>query len=167
MTRQADRLETASRESNRWRTVLGTAIGLCLALRPAASKPAPQILDFTARPTLGAILLTWTLPPVTQFSRLVIRYREDGRVPASPSEGFSLYDAVAPPGAMYVTHHSGLSPDHTYAYAAFAVDDSGAVRESATAIGVPLSDRPPETVRNLRRVDLAGAACGPTDRGRP
>jgi hypothetical protein len=167
MTRTADRLETASRESSRLRTVLGTAIGLCLAIRPAASKPAPQILDFAARPTHGAILLTWSLPPTTNFQRLVIRFRDDGQIPASLSDGFSLYDSVAPPGALYATHHSGLSPEHTYAYAAFALDDTGAVRESVAVIAVPLSNRPPGTVRNLRRVDLVGAACAPADRSRP
>jgi len=167
MTRTADRLETAPRASNRLRTLMGTAIGLCLAIRPAGAKTPPQILDFAARPTLGAILLTWSIPPATNVSRLVIRFRDDGQIPSSPSEGFSLYDAAAPSGALYATHHSGLSPDHTYAYAAFALDDKGAVRGSTAAIAVPLSNRPPETVRNLRRVDHVGAGCGPTDRGRP
>jgi hypothetical protein len=161
MARNIDRLEATPRESSRVRALIGTAIGLCLAVRPATSKPAP-LLDFAARPTEGAMQLTWTVPPVASFSRLVIRYRIDGRAPASPSEGLALYDAPTPPGATYVTHHSGLSPRHTYTYAAFELDDSGAVRASTTAVGVPLATQPPETVQNLRRVDLSGAACGPT-----
>jgi len=170
MTRNDERSDAAPREGTCARALIGTAIGLCLAIRPAVSQQAletHEIQQFTAHPTLGAMRLTWTVPPASTFTRLMIRYRVDGQPPSSPSDGFPLFDAATPAGAMYATHHSGLSPRHRYAYAAFAIDDAGVVRETQTALGVPLATQPPGTVQNLRRVDLQGAACGPAAEARP
>jgi len=132
---------------------LGTAIGLCLAVRSASSGEVAEIQNFTVRPESGSVLLTWTLPPVTTFSRLVIRFRVDGSAPETLFAGFPLFDAQTPPGAMYGTRHSRLSPRHTYSYRAFALDAQGVVRASATAVATPLPVQLPATVQNLRRTD--------------
>jgi hypothetical protein len=157
MTRNDDQPATAQRDSARKLALLSTAIGLCLAVPPGAAGEVPGIQRFTARPEVGAVLLTWTLPPATTFSRVVIRFQADGPAPSSPSAGSPLYDEPTLPGAMYGSRHSGLSPQRTYAYAAFGLDASGVVRASTTAVSTPLSLQPPGTVQNLRRVDRAGA----------
>ena len=150
MTRKHDRTGTSQRDSARTRALLGTAIGLCLAVQPVKAGHTPEIQDFTARRENGAVLLTWTLPPVTTFSRLVIRFQVDGPAPSSPAAGSLLLDEPTPPGAMYGRRHANLSPQHTYAYTAFVLDAFGVVRGSTTAVSTPSRLRPPGTVQNLR-----------------
>jgi hypothetical protein len=150
MTRKHNRKGSSQRDSARSRALLGTAIGLCLAVPPVEAGPASRILDFTARAEGGAVLLTWTLPPITTFSRLVIRFQVDGPAPSSPHAGSPLLDEPTLPGAMYGRRHTNLSPQHTYSYAAFALDASGVVRASTTAVSSPSTLRPPGTVQNLR-----------------
>jgi hypothetical protein len=152
MTCNNDRPGTAQGESVR--------IGLCLAAPRSAAREAPGIQRFSAQSEIGAVLLTLTLtqPPVTTFSRLVIRFRADGRAPSSPADGSPLFDEPALPGAMYGNRHSGLSPEHTYVYAAFVLDALGVVRVSTTAVGRPLAMQPPAIVQGLRRDD---AGCAP------
>jgi len=165
MRRNDDPPKTAQRDSAHKRVLLGTAIGLCLAVQPVEAGRAPEIQDFTVRPELGGVLLTWTMPPVATCSRLVIRFRVDGPAPESPLAGTPLFDARTPPGAMYGTRHSILSPQHAYSYAAFALDAWGVVRASATAVATPLPVQLPGTVQNLRRVDVT-AAAGSTPKDR-
>ena len=155
MTRKNDREHPVPRESARNRALLGTAIGLCLAVRSASSGQSAEIQNFTVRPEPGSVLLTWTRPPITTLSRLVIRFRVDGPAPESLFAGLPLFDARTSPGAMYGTRHSCLSPLHAYSYTAFALDAGGVVRASATAVATPLPLQLPATVRNLRRMDVA------------
>lgn len=163
MRRHDDPPKTTQREFARGRALLSTAIGLCLAVRPVEAGRALEIQDFRVQPESGSVLLTWTLPLVTTFSRVVIRFRVDGPAPESPFAGLLLFDARTPPGAMYATRHSRLSPLHAYAYTAFALDAAGVVRASATAVATPLPMQLPATVQNLRRVDVtADAAAAPT-----
>ena len=139
--------------------LLGSAIGLCLALPPVEAGQAPRILDFKARPESGAVLLTWTLPPITMFSRLVIRFQVDGPAPSSPDAGSPLLDEPTLPGAMYGRRHANLSPQHTYSYAAFALDAFGVVRASTTAVARPSTLRPPGPVQNLRWANPAAGSA--------
>jgi hypothetical protein len=159
MTRNGDRSETAQRESARKLAMLSTAIGLCLAVPVGAAVEPTGVQHLAARPEAGAVLLTWTVPRITTYSRVVIRFQADGPAPSSPSAGSPLFDEPTLPGAMYGTRHSGLSPRHTYSYAVFALDPFGVVRASTTAVSTPLPLEPPGTVKNVRRVDLGGAPC--------
>lgn len=166
MTRKNDWVHPVRREPAHNRALLGTAIGLCLAIRSASSGQSVEIQNFTVRPEPGSVLLTWTRPPVTTFSRLVIRFRVDGPAPESLFAGFPLFDARTSPGAIYGTRHSCLSPHHAYSYTAFALDARGVVRASATAVATPLPLQVPATVRNLRRADVADVSVAvPAARG--
>jgi hypothetical protein len=143
-------------DSTRLGSLFGAAIGLCLAVPSGRAGEPPAIRRFAARPEIGAVLLTWTLPSTTTFTRVVIRYRVNGSTPSSPTAGLPLFDEPTEAGAMYGTIHSGLSPENTYAYAVFALDASGAVKAHATAVGAPLSMQRPAIVQNLRRTDAGG-----------
>jgi hypothetical protein len=162
MTRNDDRPGAPQPQQARHRALLATAIGLCLSVPPGVAGEVAGIQRFHVHPESGSVLLTWRLPSVTTFSRLVIRYRIDGPAPFSPDEGFPLFDERTPPGAMYGQRHTGLSPQHVYSYAAFGVDASGVVRASTTAVGTPLAWQLPATVQNLRRTDTGGTPDAPS-----
>jgi hypothetical protein len=159
MTRTNDRPGTPRRDAAHRRAFCVTAIGLCLTLPSTGIAEAPGIQLFRAHPEPGSVLLTWTLPPVTTFSRIVIRYRIDGPAPLSPTDGTPLFDEQTPPGAMYGKRHRDLSPQHIYSYAAFALDAFGVVRASTAVVGTPLPLPLPATVQNLRRADARGVSA--------
>jgi|KBSSwiStaDraftv2_1062776.scaffolds.fasta_scaffold03664_5 hypothetical protein len=163
MTTKPNRLKLTQLESVPSRVAIGTVIGLCLAARPASADQAAQtaqIERFTARPREGALVLTWVVPPATDISRVVIRYRVDGPPPGTVDAGMPLYDEATPPGTVCGTRHSRLSPRHAYAYSAFGLNTEGRIVSTTFAVGTPLAVVPPDTVRNLRRADV-GIATSP------
>jgi hypothetical protein len=151
-----NRLKLTQLESVPSRVAIGTVIGLCLAARPDSADQTAQIERFTARPREGALVLTWVVPPATDITRIVIRYRVDGPPPGTVDAGMPLYDEATPPGTVCGTRHSRLSPRHAYAYSAFGLNAAGGVVSTTFAVGTPLAVVPPDTVKNLRRADVGG-----------
>ena len=138
MTRDHDRRGSIPSATARTRA-LDAVMGLCLAARPDVADRPPELQDFTVQPEPEAVLLTWTLAPILSFSRFAIRFNVDGPAPSSPQEGFALFCAPTSPGSSYRALHARLSPAHAYSYAAFGLDESGAVVASATAVAIPSS----------------------------
>jgi hypothetical protein len=160
MTKTPNRLRLTQFDSVPSRVAIGTVIGLCLAARPGSAGETAQIERFTARPREGALVLTWVVPPVTEVTRVVIRYRVDGPPPGTVDAGMPLYDEATPSGTVCGTRHSRLSPRHAYAYAAFGLNAEGGIVSTTFAVGTPLAVQPPATVQNLRRADVAAASPG-------
>src|SRR5262245_2554554 len=142
---------------SRRRTLIGAAIGLCVTMPPTAAEETNRTPKLTVTPGEGSLLLIWEVPPEASLKRLVVRYRIDGPAPMSLTDGRVLFDVPATPGTtVYKARHSRLSSEHTYAYAAFGLDASGAVCESTEGMGIPLAVEPPMPVTDLRRAAAGG-----------
>jgi hypothetical protein len=105
----------------------------------------------------GAVTLTWTNPSDGDLSRVIVRYRTDGRPPINHLDGWPLLDRAASPGAGESLTHTGLTNGVTYFYSVFALDDADNVSQPASAQATPEQPTEPVgTVENLRRTDVKG-----------
>lgn len=103
--------------------------------------PAP-LEDFMAAALDTTVELSWVLPPTPDCVGVRIRYRTDA-YPSGPEDGVLLGDFSGDPGAADTTVHSGVSPDTTYYYAAFARDAVPNFSSASNALGTPLDPAPP------------------------
>lgn len=101
--------------------------------------------------------LSWTNPSAGDLDRVVVCYRDDGRAPEHPLDGWTLVDRSATAGSGDSFFHTGLTNGSTYHYAVFAIDEAGNVATPATAQATPEPPGEPiGEVQNLRRTDVLG-----------
>ena len=104
---------------------------------------APASFRATALDTI--VTISWTNPSAADFEKVVIRYRTD-ETPAGPFDGTLLGEFPSEPAAQESTIHFGVTPDTTYFYAAFALDEVPNASVAAAAAALPLEPRPPSMV---------------------
>jgi hypothetical protein len=126
--------------------------------QPGADLTPPSTVGgLTATAADGAVTLDWTNPGDADLSRVVVRYRTDGRAPLNPLDGFPLTDRMAAPGAVESLSHTGLTNGATYHYGIFVLDDSDNASAPAAAQATPNAQvSPPDTVTGLERTDVMG-----------
>jgi hypothetical protein len=81
--------------------------------------------------------VTCTIGPHPGFSRLVIRYRIDGRTPSTPADGLPLLDAQAVADTTYRGYHDPRHQGRDCFYTAFGIDERGSIRTTVTTVGRP------------------------------
>ncbi|MFH2139033.1 MAG: CFI-box-CTERM domain-containing protein [Candidatus Omnitrophota bacterium] len=112
----------------------------------SALYPYSGIIDFSANSISVADAswntLSWKNPSRSTFVRTMIRYRTDGTHPANTSDGTLLVLQNGTPGASEYYNHTGLIPNTTYYYTAFAFDSvngynapNDASKKSAASLG--------------------------------
>jgi len=97
--------------------------------------------------------LSWAVPNDPDISRVIVRYRTDGRFPETPADGLPLLDTDAVPGSDDQIDHTGLDQGTTYSYSVFTVDESGNASDPETVEVTPLGD-PPGQVQGIHRTDI-------------
>lgn len=107
--------------------------------------PSPPVAGLTlvanAANQAPSITLTWTDPPSTDYTGVMIRRTLGTTPPQSPTDGTAVAD-VAAPGASFID--SGVQGATTYSYALFAHDAAGNDASAVTATGTtPVPDTTP------------------------
>ncbi len=92
--------------------------------------PYSGIVTFSASPVAigdaSWIMLSWTNPSKSTFTKVMIRYRTDGVYPATTSAGTLLVEKNGTVAANDYYSHTGVSGGTTYYYSIFAFDtDNG------------------------------------------
>ena len=106
--------------------------------------PPGPVTGARATPGTTTMALSWTNPPETSLTAVMIR-RAEGAIPPSSASAGTLVAEVATPGVTFAD--SGLTPGTQYSYALFAHDGatpvpfyaSGAT-VTATTIPMPVTD---------------------------
>lgn len=119
---------------------------------PVGDNVAPgAVTGFEAVAAVESVELSWTQSDDPDATRVVIRYRTDGRYPVSPQDGLAVVDTTAAPGQNGSHVHDRLQAGTTYHYSAFSVDEAGNVgsadRSNATPEGRIDPPLPPEGLR--------------------
>lgn len=107
--------------------------------------PPATVSGFAASATDTMVSLRWTNPATADFQTTRIRYRTDA-FPADAADGILLGDFPNAPGALDSVVHTGVFPDTTYFYAAFARDEVPNAAAAATVAIAPLEPPPPAFV---------------------
>ena len=107
--------------------------------------PPAAAISFFATALDTIVTLTWTTPATPDFEKVVIRYRTD-EAPMGPLDGTLLGEFPSEPSTQDSTVHSGVIPDTTYFYAAFALDEVPNASAPAAATALPLDPRPPSVL---------------------
>jgi Big-like domain-containing protein/purple acid phosphatase-like protein/fibronectin type III domain protein len=115
--------------------------------------PPAAVSNFAGVGGTSQVSLSWTNPTATDFTQTIIRVRTDGKFPTSPVDGTAVTVEPGAPGSADTYVHTGLTPNGTYSYSAFAVDSSGNVSLKATVQVVATDATRPAPVNNLRRTD--------------
>jgi chitodextrinase len=114
--------------------------------------PPPPATGLAATASDRTISLTWT-NPLADTSSVVVRYRADGRFPASPVDGFPIASRAATAGAAETQRHEGLVNGSGYWYGVFVVDGSGNASAPAQVQATPVDNAPPGAVGSAWRTD--------------
>lgn len=103
----------------------------------------------------GSVDLSWVHPSNNDLDRVVVRSRTDGRFPAHPYDGTSVYDAAATAGGPGALQDGGLQNGTEVRYAIFTIDRSGNASVAATIAATPQTTASlPADVQNLERTDV-------------
>jgi hypothetical protein len=136
------------------RVILTNDTGFTPTEQPVGDQTPPTAdTGFTAAGATTQVTLNWTNSTSTDFTKTIIRYRTDGKIPVSPVDGFAVVTKTGSAGATDSFVHTGLTTGTTYSYAAFAIDASGNVSPAATASATAQDTASPAPVQNLRRND--------------
>jgi hypothetical protein len=123
------------------------------------SSPPADVLDFTASPGDGEIVLSWRDPGDQDFVGVRIRVRVDGAFPNGPTDGTLVGDFTGQPGQAGGFHHAGLQNGITYSYAAFSYDSSGNYSQIVYASTTPASSQQ-ATLDPSASTAAGGFGCG-------
>ncbi len=104
--------------------------------------PPLPVTSFSVVARDTTITLYWTGAASADYEGVRIRYRTDS-FPTSPTDGILFVEENGSPGAADSAFHSGVIPDTTYYYAAFARDEVPNHSAAATVLAAPLDPAPP------------------------
>jgi len=101
-----------------------------------------RVLNFSATPGDGRVVLSWTAPADRDLGRIVIRYSEavggECTYPETKDAGMLVADIANPePGADGSFVHANLENGITYCYSAFACDQAGNCAVAVTVNATP------------------------------
>ncbi|MDO8588390.1 MAG: hypothetical protein Q7T82_15285 [Armatimonadota bacterium] len=119
--------------------------------------PPPDVTNFTAVSNGTTNNLSWTNPTDSDFAGTMIRFRTDA-YPSGPTDGTLLCNRTAAPGSNDSFPHSGVNPNSSYYYAAYAYDEipNYATGVYTSTVSGSLSDWLNEVFDNYDNANLGG-----------